>query len=210
MSTMPSMTPPTSAVMDNTTKSLRGTKTEKNLCDAYIAESCAYSRYTFFAKQAQKENYFQYSNLFTETAENELHHAKIFFKYMSEGNVMSSASNVDAGIIGTTADNLKVAAEEEQTEGVDAYVKAAKEAEEEGFFDIASHFKAIAEIEAHHERRFRKMRERIEEGTVWKREKPIKWQCLVCGYIYEGTEPPVKCPACDHPYQHYMPMEDNI
>lgn len=190
--------------------SIKGTKTEVNLANAYVSESCAYTRYTFYSQQAQKESYFQYANLFKETADNELHHAKIFFKYLTEGGVTTDPLAIDAGIIGTTAENLKVAAAEEQAEGVDQYLNSAKVAEEEGFVEIAERFRAIATIEAHHEKRFDLMRQRIENGTVWKREKPIKWQCQVCGYIYEGVEPPVKCPACYHPYQHFMPMEDNI
>lgn len=191
-------------------QSLKGTQTEVNLANAYIGESMAYTRYTYFAQQAQKESYFQYANIFNETAANELHHGKIYLKYLTEGSVVAAPTSVDAGIIGTTADNLKVAASEEEIEGVEAYINAAKVAEEEGFTEIAGRFRAIAAVENHHRNRFLKMRERIENGTVWKRDKPIKWQCLVCGYIYEGTEPPVKCPACFHPYQHFMPMEDNI
>ncbi len=196
--------------MSDTPKSIKGTKTEVNLANSYVAESCAYSRYTFYAQQAKKENYFQYSDIFNETAANELHHAKIFFKYLTEGGVTTTPANIDPGIIGTTAENLKVAAAEEQAEGVVAYQNAAKVAEKEGFVEIAARFRAIAEVESHHEARFNEMRERIEKDTVWKREKPIKWQCQVCGYIFEGTEPPAKCPACYHPYQHFMPMEDNI
>lgn len=196
--------------MSDTPKSIKGTKTEVNLANSYVAESCAYSRYTFYAQQAKKENYFQYSDIFNETAANELHHAKIFFKYLTEGGVTTTPANIDPGIIGTTAENLKVAAAEEQAEGVEAYQNAAKVAEKEGFVEIAARFRAIAEVESHHEARFNEMRERIEKDTVWKREKPIKWQCQVCGYIFEGTEPPAKCPACYHPYQHFMPMEDNI
>lgn len=192
------------------TKSIKGTKTEVNLANAYLSESAAYSRYTYFGQQAQKESYFQYANLFAETAANELHHAKIFLRYLTEGAVVSSPIGVDAGIIGTTAENLKVAASEEETEGVEQYINSAKVAEEEGFTEIAARFRAIATIEKHHMDRFNLMRERIENGTVWKRDKPIKWQCLVCGYIYEGVEPPEKCPACYHPYQHFMPIEDNI
>lgn len=192
------------------TKSIKGTRTEKQLAAAYVAESCAYSRYTYYAQQAQKESYFQYANILNETAANELHHGKIYFKYLTEGGVTVDNVGVDAGIIGTTAENLKVAAAEEQKEGVEQYINAAKIAEEEGFTEIAARFRAIASIEARHEARFNLMRERIETGTVWKRDKPIKWQCLVCGYIYEGTEPPVKCPACYHPYQHFMPIEDNV
>ncbi len=196
--------------MSKTPKSIKGTKTEVNLANSYVAESCAYSRYTFYAQQAQKESYFQYANIFNETAANELHHAKIYFKYLTEGAVTVPNVGVDAGIIGTTAENLKVASEEEQKEGVDLYIRFAKVAEEEGFEEIAGRFREIAEVEEHHKERFDLMRERIEKDMVWKREKPIKWQCLVCGYIHEGTEPPAKCPACYHPYQHFMPMEDNI
>lgn len=192
-----------------TQKSLVGTKTQVNLANAYVAESCAYSRYTFFAQAAQKESYFQYANILNETAANELRHAKIFLRYLDEANCKTDRIGVDAGVIGKTLDNLKVAAEEERVEGVDAYTKSAKVAEEEGFTDIAKRFREIAEIENHHMERFNTMIKRIEDGTVWKREKPIKWQCLVCGYIYEGTTPPKKCPACDHPYQHFMPEETN-
>lgn len=191
-------------------KSLKGTKTEVNLANAYISESCAYTRYTFYSQQAQKESYFQYADIFKETADNEMRHAKVFFKYLTEGGVTSQPVGVDPGVIGTTAENLKVAAEEEQREGVKQYIKAAKDAEAEGFMEIADKFMAISSVEAHHEKRFNLMRRRIEEDTVWKREKPIKWQCQVCGYIHKGVEPPEECPACSHPYQHFMPMEDNI
>ena len=191
------------------TKSIKGTKTEVCLANAYVAESCAYSRYTFFSQSAQKESYFQVANIFAETAANELHHAKIFLKYLTEGAVMTAPIGVDPGILTPTVDNLKVAAAEEEAEGVEQYTKSAEIAHEEGFPEIADRFEAIATIEKHHMDRFNTLRERIENGTMWKREKPIKWQCLVCGYIFEGTEPPEKCPACKHPYQHFMPEEDN-
>lgn len=191
-------------------KKLRGTKTETNLAAAYVAESCAYTRYTFFAQQATKESYFQYSNIFNETAANELHHAKIFLKYLTEGDCKTPAMGVDAGILSPTVENLKVAAHEEEVEGVEMYTSAAKVAREEGFDEIADRFEAIATIENHHKERFDLMRKRIEEDTVWKSDKPIKWQCQVCGYIFEGKEPPQKCPACQHPYQHFMREEDNI
>lgn len=194
-----------------TQKSLVGTKTRENLALAYVAESCAYTRYTFFAQAAQKESYFQYANIFNETAANELHHAKIFLKYLDEGDCTTPAPvGVDAGVIGKTVDNLKVAAEEEENEGVKLYTEAAKVAEEEGFQEIADRFRAIATVENHHRERFDKMRERIENDTVWKSDKPVVWQCLVCGYITEGTEPPAKCPACYHPYQHFEREEDNV
>lgn len=191
------------------TKSLKGTQTEKNLATAYVAESCAVTRYTFFAKQATKEGYYQYANIFTETADNELHHAKIFLKYLTEGAVMTPPIGVDPGILEPTVANLAVAAAEEEKEGVEMYTNAAKVAKKEGFTEIAARFNAIAIVENRHKERFELMRKRIEEGTVWKRDEPIKWQCQVCGYIYEGKEPPAKCPACFHPYQYFMPEEDN-
>lgn len=191
-------------------KSLIGTKTQENLATAYVAESCAYTRYTYFAQAAQKEGYYQYANILNETAANELHHGKIFLKYLNEGNAMTPPMGVDAGVIGKTVDNLKVAAEEEELEGVQMYTNAAKVAREEGFDEIADRFEAIASIENHHKNRFLAMARRIEDGTVWKSDKIIQWQCLVCGYIFEGLEPPQKCPACYHPYQHFQRNEDNF
>lgn len=192
--------------MSTTTKSIKGTQTEKNLVNAYMSESAAYSRYTYYAAQAEKENYYPIAQVFTETAANELRHGKIFFKYLEGGSVDCNLA-VDAGIIGDTASNLETAAHEEMVEGVEQYRNAAKVAEEEGFEDIAAHFNAIADIEETHRRRFEAYLKQVKEGTVWKRDKPIKWKCLVCGYIYEGTEPPVKCPACNHPQCHYMAMD---
>lgn len=115
--------------------------------------------------------------------------------------------NVDAGVIGDTASNLATAAHEELVEGVEQYQNAAKDADAEGFTDIANHFREIAEIEARHRERFEHYLKQVKDDTVWKRDKPIKWQCLVCGYVHEGTEPPKECPACDHPYQHYMALD---
>lgn len=189
------------------TKSIKGTKTEQNLVIAYMAESAAYSRYTYYAAQAEKEKYFPIQKIFTETAANELRHGKVFFKFLQGGSVEVPMA-VDAGVIGTTAENLATAAHEELVEGVEMYTEAAKVADKEGFPEIAGHFRAIAEIEDHHRRRFERYLKQVEDGTVWKRKKPVKWQCLVCGYIYEGTEPPAECPACDHPYQHYMALDE--
>lgn len=186
--------------------SIRGTKTEENLLISYLAESSAYTRYTFYAQQADKENYFPIGEIFRETAANELRHSKIYFKYL-EGGSLKVPVTADAGVIGTTEDNLKTAADEELSEGVDMYIEFAKVAEKEGFTEIAEHFRAIAEIEKRHHDRFLYFLQQVKDGTVWKREKPIKWQCLVCGYIFEGTEPPKVCPACDHPYQHYKALD---
>ena len=113
----------------------------------------------------------------------------------------------DAGVIGDTASNLACAAQEELTEGVDLYQKSADVADQEGFPEIASHFRAIAEIEKRHRARFERYLQQVKDGTVWKRDTPIQWKCLVCGYVYEGTTPPQTCPACNHPYQHYMALD---
>lgn len=187
-------------------KSIKGTQTERNLVIAYMAESAAYSRYTYYAAQANKEQYFPIERVFTETADNELRHGKVFFKFLEGGNVEVPVA-VDAGVIGDTASNLATAAHEEMVEGVELYTKAAEVAEKEGFKEIAEHFREIAEIEEHHRRRFERYLKQVQDGTVWKRDKPIKWQCLVCGYIHEGKTPPKVCPACDHPYQHYMALD---
>ncbi len=187
-------------------KSIKGTQTEKNLVVSYIAESTAYTRYMYYAQQADKESYFPIGQVFRDTADNEMRHAKVYFK-MLEGGSITVPVTADAGVIGTTAENLLTAANEEHSEGVELYIGFAKVAQEEGFDEIAEHFRSIAEIEARHEKRFRHYLKQVEDGTVWKREKPIKWQCLVCGYVYEGTTPPAVCPACDHPYQHYIGLD---
>ena len=192
--------------MATTKKSIKGTKTEKCLVDAYVSESEAYTRYTYYSAQATKESYFPIARIFDETAANELRHSKVFFKFLEGGDV-DIQLKVSAGTIGDTASNLEQAARSERIEGVDQYTQAARIADEEGFTEIAEHFRAIAEIELRHERRFNRYLKQVKEGTVWKREKPIKWQCLVCGYVYEGTEPPVTGPACDHPREHYMALD---
>ena len=187
-------------------KSVKGTQTEKNLVISYLAESSAYTRYMFYAQQADKEGYYPVGEIFRNTAANEMHHGKIYFKMLEGGSVTVPVA-ADAGIIGTTAENLAIAAKEEQQEGVDLYLGFAKTADEEGFPEIARHFRAIADIEKRHEARFNHFLQQLNDGTMWKREQPIKWQCLVCGYVYEGTTPPQSCPACDHPYQHYIGLD---
>ena len=192
--------------MATTAKSIKGTRTEANLVNAYLAESTAYTRYMFYSQQATKENYFPIARIFAETADNEMHHGKVFFKMLQGGSVEVTTA-VDAGVIGTTAENLAIAIQEEKTEGYEFYTAAAKVADEEGFPEIAAHFRAIASVERHHHDRFQRYLDQVNAGTVWKRDKPVLWECLVCGYIYEGTEPPTKCPGCDHPYQHYMALD---
>lgn len=191
----------------STKKSIRGTKTEQNLVVAYMAESSAYTRYTFYAAQADKEEYFPIGVVFRETAANELRHSKVYFKFL-EGGSLPCTLDVDAGVIGDTASNLATAAREEEVEGVELYLNSAKVADEEGFPEIAEHFRAIASIEDHHRKRFERFLDQVKKGTVWKRDKAITWKCLVCGYEYVGTEPPAECPACDHPYQHYIALDD--
>lgn len=189
-----------------TAKDIQGTRTERNLVTAYMAESAAYTRYTFYASQADKENYFPIGEIFRDTAANELRHGKTFFKYLQGGSVQVPL-DVDAGVIGTTAENLATAIREEEYEGVKLYTAAAKVADEEGFNEIASHFRAIAAIEESHRRRFLHYLRQVKDGTVWKRDHDIIWKCLVCGYLYKGMTPPDECPACDHPYQHYMALD---
>ncbi len=187
-------------------KSIKGSETEKNLVIAYMAESSAYTRYNFYASQADKENYFPIGEIFRNTADNEMRHGKVFFKFL-EGGVVGANMDVDAGVIGSTAENLEIAIKEEQNEGIKMYTNAAKVADKEGFPEIAEHFRAIAEIETRHKARFEAYLKQVQDGTVWKRDHKIKWQCLVCGYVFEGKEPPKVCPACDHPYQHYIALD---
>ena len=188
------------------TKSIKGTQTEKNLVTAYLAESTAYTRCTYSAQQADKENYFPIGVAFRDTAENELHHSKVFFKFL-EGGKVSVPMNPDAGVIGTTLENLNIASAEEKAEGFEFYTAAAATAREEGFPVIAERFEAIATVERRHKARFDKYAEQVKAGTVWKRDTPITWQCLVCGYTFVGTEPPAVCPGCAHPYQHYIALD---
>lgn len=189
----------------NATPSLKGTKTAECLASAYVGESIAVTRYTIYANKANKENYFFFSRIFTETAANEMHHAKVYLQLLLDGGVAPGPVSIDSGEFGSTLRNIQIAAEEERVEGVEAYKKSAEIARSEGFDSIADIFESIAAIEEHHRRRFEAMAKEIEDGTVWKRDTPIKWQCDVCGYIFEGTEPPKVCPACAHPYQHYFP-----
>lgn len=196
--------------MTTETKSLQGTRTEQNIATTYAVESTAYTRYTYYAQTAQKEMYFQVAQIFNETAANELHHAKIMLKYL-KNSAVTVPLGVDPGdTLAPTAKNLEISIKEEEVEGKEAYLKAADVADEEGFPEIAARFRAIAAAEEHHKERFAKLLERINKSTMWKREKPIIWQCMVCGYVYEGTTPPEKCPACYHPYQHFMPEATNF
>lgn len=191
----------------STTKSIKGTRTEANLVAAYMAESMAYTRYMYYAKQADKDGYPPIRVIFDATANNEMHHSKVFFKFL-EGGKGTKEMTIDAGVIGSTAENLATAAAEEEAEGVVMYTNSAKVAREEGFDNIADVFESIAKVELFHRERFLRFLDQVQKGTVWKRDTPIKWQCLVCGYVYEGTEPPTVCPACAHPSKYYMDMSE--
>lgn len=206
---MATTTTPAPAAAETTPAQIKGTRTEQRLVMAYISESTAYTRYIYYMQQANKEKLPTIAQIFQATANNELHHCKVFFKYLQGGQVTVPVTT-DAGVIGTTAENLAIAAAEEQSEGVDEYMLSAQIAREEGFDDIASHFEAIASIEKNHKNRFNKYLERLNNGTLYKRTLPILWQCLVCGYEYLGTTPPDKCPACNHPQYFFMPVEDEV
>jgi len=190
-------------------KSVKGTKTEKNLLAAFAGESQARNRYTYFASAAKKEGYEQIAAIFLETAENEKEHAKRFFKFLEGGEVEITAS-YPAGVIGTTAENLKKAAEGENIEHTKLYPEAARIAEEEGFKDIAFLFRKVAEVEVHHEQRYLMLLKNLKEGRVFKRETREKWICRNCGYIHEGNEPPDKCPTCEHPRAYFELLCDHF
>ena len=187
---------------------LKGTRTEKNLLSAFAGESQARNRYTYYASQAKKEGYVQISNTFTETADQEKEHAKRLFKFL-EGGEVEIAAAFPAGVIGSTVDNLKAAAAGENYEQTTMYPGFAKIAREEGLNDIAAVFNAIAVAEKQHEKRYNGLAANIESGRVFKREKPVVWRCINCGYLHKGTEPPDKCPACAHEKVHFELLGEN-
>ena len=174
---------------------LKGSKTEANLKTAFSGESEARNKYTYFASVAKKEGYEQIASIFLEAAENEKEHAKIHLKYLSG--------------IGNTKENLKSAAAGENYEWTDMYETFAKEAEEEGFSDIANRFRQIGEIEKHHEERFNKLLENLEKGEVFKKGSIVIWKCRNCGHIHVGLEAPEICPVCAHPQSYFEVVAEN-
>ena len=188
--------------------SLKGTKTEQNLLKAFAGESQARMRYDYFAKQAKKEGLEQIAAIFDETAINEKEHAKRFFKFL-EGNMVEITATYPAGKIGTTLENLKASAEGENEEWTELYPEFAKIAEEEGFKEVASAFKAIAKVEAEHEKRYRTLYANLESGKVFERNGKIYWKCRNCGYVHEGEKAPKMCPACLHPQSYFEIKETN-
>ena len=189
-------------------KSIKGTQTEKNLLKAFAGESQARNRYTFFASVARKEGYEQIANIFIETAENEKEHAEVFFKYLEGGDLEITAA-YPAGIIGDTLTNLKAAADGEKLEWSTIYAEFEKTAREEGFKDIATSFKEIAEVEEFHEGRYRKLAKNVAGGEVFKKKAAVKWHCTNCGYVHEGPEAPKECPACKHAQSYYELLAEN-
>jgi rubrerythrin len=187
---------------------LKGTTTEKNLLAAFAGESQARNRYTYFASAAKKEGYEQIAALFLETADNEKEHAKRFFKFL-EGGMSEFTASFPAGRIGTTAVNLRSAAEGENEEWTKLYPGFAKIADDEGFREVAEAFRQIAKVEVRHEERYRKLLENVEKGRVFKKDAASAWKCRNCGYHHEGAEAPDLCPACQHPKTYFEIAAEN-
>jgi rubrerythrin len=187
---------------------LRGSQTEKNLLTAFIGESQARNRYTYAASQARKEGYIQISLIFEETANQEKEHAKRIFKFM-EGGEIEVAHAFPAGVIGTTAENLKAAAVGEHHEWTEIYPDFAQIAREEGFGEVAAVFDNIAVAEKQHETRYLGLLANVETGRVFKRKEPMVWRCLNCGFAHTGKEAPALCPACAHEQAYFELLGEN-
>jgi len=181
---------------------LKGSRTEKNLLAAFAGESQARTRYTFFASVAKKEGYEQISAIFQETADNEKEHAELFFKLLRGGTAELTAT-YPAGVIGSTRENLKEAAEGEKLEWGTLYPDFAMIAEEEGFAAAAKTFRNVAIVENYHERRYRKLLANMKQDEVFKKDAPVKWKCRNCGYVFEGSEASDKCPVCAHAKSYF-------
>jgi rubrerythrin len=189
-------------------KSLKGTKTEQNLLKAFAGESQARNRYEFFASQAKKEGYEQIAAIFMETSLHEKSHAKRFFSFL-QGGVVEINAGYPAGVIGTTKENLKAAAEGENEEWTKLYPMFAEIAKEEGFPEVATAFKLIAKVEAEHERRYMKLLQNISEDMVFMKKGKVMWKCMNCGYVYESEKAMETCPVCHHPKAFMQLLEEN-
>ena len=187
---------------------LKGSKTEKNLMAAFAGESQARNRYIYFSSKARKEGFRQIAEIFEETANQEREHAKRLFKFMPGGEIEITGT-FPSGVIGNTAENLKAAASGENHEWTDMYPSFSKTAHEEGFEDIAKVFDSIAIAEKQHEKRYLALAKNIAKGKVFKKDAPVTWRCLNCGYIHEGKEAPDVCPACAHPQAHFEVLKEN-
>jgi rubrerythrin len=195
-------------IINAMTKSLKGTKTEQNLLKSFAGESQARNRYEFFAGIARKEGYEQIANIFMETSNQEKAHAKRFFRFL-EGGVTQITASYPSGIIGTTKENLKAAAEGENEEWTDIYLHFAEVAKEEGFTEVATAFKMISKVEAEHERIYLKLLQNLSEDKVFIKDGKVWWKCLNCGYVYESEKALENCPACLHPKAFMQVREEN-
>lgn len=186
----------------------KGSQTETNLMKAFAGESQARNRYTYFAGKARKEGYVQISDIFAETADQEKEHAKRFFKFLKGGDVEITAA-FPAGIIGTTAENLKAAAAGEHHEWTSMYKDFADTAREEGFEAIGAVFDAVCIAEKQHEKRYNDLLGNIDGGKVFKKAEKAVWRCRNCGYLHDGTDAPESCPACAHSQAHFEILGEN-
>lgn len=187
---------------------LKGTKTEKNLLASFAGESQARNRYTYFASKARKDGFVQIADIFEETAAQEKEHAKRFFGLLQGGDVEIVAA-YPAGTVGTTAENLKAAADGENHEWTSLYASFAATAKEEGFPQIAAQFLSISIAEKQHEKRYRGLLANVENDTVFQKNTPVVWRCRNCGYVHEGAGAPDLCPACAHPQAHFELLGEN-
>ncbi len=187
---------------------LKGTKTEKNILTAFVGESQARNRYTFYASKAKKDGFVQISYIFEETAKQEKAHAKRLFKLLKGGEIEITEA-FPAGTIGSTVENLKAAADGENYEHTTMYPEFAKTARAEGFKTVANIFESIAVAEKQHEKRYLELANNIEAGSVFQRDDKVTWVCRNCGYVHEGTEAPKGCPACAHPQSHFELLAEN-
>jgi rubrerythrin len=188
--------------------SIKGSETEKNLLGSFAGESQARNRYTYFSSQARKEGMIQIAQIFEETANQEKEHAKRFFKQLEGGEVLIQAA-FPAGIIAATAENLKEAAAGEHFEWAELYPGFAKVARSEGFEAAALIWEAVSIAEKQHEKRYLDLLRNIESGKVFKKDKPVVWRCINCGYLHEGIEAPESCPACAHPRAYFEVLCEN-
>jgi rubrerythrin len=187
---------------------LKGSQTERNLVRAFVGESVARNRYTYFSSQARNDGYIQISQVFEETAGQEKEHAKRFFKSLQGGEVKIECA-FPAGIVGTTLENLSAAAHGENEEWSALYPSFAAKAREEGFKTVGVIFDMVSVAEKQHERRFRGLLENLQNGRVFKRDQPVRWRCLNCGYVHEGPGAPAACPACAHPQAYFEVLIEN-
>lgn len=188
--------------------SLKGSETEKNILTAFAGESQARNRYTYFASKARGEGLVQIAQIFEETANQEKEHAKRLFSQLSGGDLIVQAA-FPAGMVGTTAENLQASAAGENYEWTEMYPGFAKAARQEGFEAAAKVFDAIAVAERQHEKRYLGLLKNIQDGKVFKKDKPVVWRCINCGYLHEGLEAPDACPACAHPKAYYELLGEN-